>query len=490
MKENIYETVYITTSIPYVNARPHIGFALELVQADTLARYSRLLGYNTRFQTGADENAFKNVLAAKELNISTQELVDRNAEKFKKLAEVLNASPDNFIRTTGEGHRTGVEFFWNRLRTGDVYQRDYIGLYCPGCEDFFIERDLIDGRCPDHGTRPIEVSESNYFFRLSAYQEQLEDLLANNRIRIIPETRKNEVLTFVRQSLEDFSISRSSSRSEGWGIKVPGDPSQTIYVWVDALINYLSGLGYGQSELVGDFWSPDARKIHVIGKNVWKFHAVYWPCLLLSAGLPLPDALLVHGFLTQGGRKISKSTGTAFDPISYTSACGADSVRYFLLRAVSPFEDGDFSSERLVTLHNSDLANSLGNLVSRLASLCEKGDYGGFTKPDSLPAPDGFHEALGGFEFDRALKILWGLVSAMNRDIDQKQPWNYLKSKDLGKLYEDLDDWLNRLYTIAFWLQPFLPDAASRILKLLGAKEIKSGEALFPRKANMACSNS
>ena len=475
------DNVYVTTSIPYVNGRPHVGFALELVQADVIARYHRLTGKQTRFQTGTDENAFTNVLSAQEQGIGTRELVDRNSEVFRTLGKVLNCAADDFVRTSEEPHRRGVHALWRLLRPGDVYRKNYRGLYCIRCEDYYLERDLVDGRCPDHETEPVEVEEENYFFRLSAYQEQIEALLESGRIAVVPAKRRREVLSFVRQGLRDYSISRSAERVDNWGIEVPDDPTQVIYVWIDALINYISGPGFGSSQAWRAHWNEEVRKIHVIGKDVWKFHAVYWPALLLSAGLPLPDEIVVHGFLTVNGRKISKSLGNAVDPFECVEQFGADGVRYYLLRAVSPFDDGDFSTVRLRDLYNADLANGLGNLVSRLTTLAERGGYGRFETNGIPEPPTGFQEALEGYEFNKALASLWGPISQVNREIDAEKPWELLKTGEDEKLRHHLDRWLGELHRTGYWLQPFLPDASARVLKALGQKSVRAFGNLFPR---------
>jgi methionyl-tRNA synthetase len=472
---------YVTTSIPYVNAPPHVGHALELVQADAIARYSRLTGRETTFQTGTDENAFKNVEAARERGIPTQQLVDENSRSFRILCGALAISHDNFIRTTEHRHRSGVFEFWRRLRPQDVYKAAYRGLYCSGCEDFYLQKDLIDGRCPDHGTPPSVVEEENYFFRLSAYQAEIEELLVSGRLRIIPRERRNEVLAFVKRGLEDFSISREATRASGWGIPVPGDPSQVIYVWVDALINYVSGLGFGSGKEWRGFWSTRTRKVHVIGKNVWKFHAVYWPSMLLSAGLPLPDALVVHGFLTVDGQKISKSTGNAVDPLEYVRRCGQNAVRYYLLRAVQPFEDGDFSGDRLAQLYDRDLANGIGNLLSRLTALGAQSGYGRFDA-DGLPeAPAGYHKAMECYRFDRALSCLWDTASELNRDIERVKPWESLKRGATRPVRKHLSYWLGELYRVGYWLRPLLPNAGEQILETLSRDPICACEPLFPR---------
>ncbi len=472
-------SVYVTTSIPYVNARPHIGHALELIQADVIARYHRLIGRPTRFQTGTDENAFKNVQSANDLRISVRELVDRNSNLFRRLTTTVNASADNFVRTTDEQHRKAVQHFWQNLNQSDVYIKKYSGLYCLGCEDFYLERDLVNGRCPDHGTLLIEVEEENYFFRLSAYQERLETLLETDEIRIIPETRKNEVLSFVTGGLRDISISRSSDRSGGWGIPVPGTPSQTIYVWIDALINYVSGLGYGTNDEWKKYWSPDALKVHVIGKDIWKFHAVYWPALLISAGLNVPDEIVVHGFLTENSQKISKSRGSTYDPFDVIKEYGVDTVRYYLLRGVLPFGDSDFSAQRLVEVYNADLANGLGNLVGRLITLAHKvGDVKlDFSQTPS--APYGYHETLRNYEFHNALKSLWEIVTQLNRDIDAKRPWEALREGNTVLLKTQLTEWFGELRKVGYWLKPFLPLTSSRILEILSGDPISTHPPLF-----------
>ncbi len=472
--------LYVTTSIPYVNAQPHIGFALELVQANAVARYARLGGRTVRFQTGTDENAFKNVLAAQQQGLTTQELVDRNAEKFRALTQALSISIDDFIRTTEPRHRLGVHAFWRAIRPADVVQRDYLGLYCTGCEDFYLDRDLEDGKCPDHGTPPIEVAEKNYFFRLGQYESWLAEILDRRVLEVVPSSRRNEVLSFVRRGLTEFSISRASQRTKGWGTPVPGDDLQTVYVWVDALINYVSALGFGSNQQWRDWWNEDVEKVHVIGKNVWKFHAIYWPALLKSAGLPLPDKIVVHGFITADGRKIGKSLGNAVDPFGVIGRYGADAVRYYLLRAIPPFGDGDFSLARLDELYRTDLANGIGNLVSRLASLGDKIGYNNQRPPAGPPPPEGFKAALEAFEYDKALNVLFDIVTAVNRDIESHRPWELLRD-DVPELRRLLAGWFGQLWTLTVWIEPFLPSTSGRIAERLFSGPVRAVPPLFPR---------
>jgi methionyl-tRNA synthetase len=472
---------YVTTTIPYVNAPPHIGFALELVQADVIARYNRLLGNTVRLQTGTDENAFKNVLSAEARGIPVQQLVDENSERFRELAAALEVSVDHFQRTTDLTHRRAVDAFLARLQPGDVYTADYRGWYCTGCEDFYLETDAIDGRCPEHEIALVEVAEHNWFFRLSAYQKQLHDLVASRRIHVVPEAREREVLSFIARGLSDISISRDADRSRGWGIPYPGDPTQVVYVWIDALVNYLTGLGFPEPGDVERFWT-DAGVCHVIGKNVWKFHAVYWPALLLSAGLPVPDQIVVHGFLTSEGKKISKSSGDAPDPIEYVDALGVDAVRYSLLRHARPFEDSDFSRARLEAAYDSDLAHGIGNLTSRLTALCESANVSGLNNEVVPPAPPGYHEALNSFRFDLALSTLWEEIAELNREIGALRPWEHLKHGRVAEARAALEPLVARLGSVSYWLSPFLPRAALQIRCALAATTIVRAVPLFPSR--------
>jgi len=473
--------VYISTSIPYVNAAPHVGFALELIQADVIARYHRLTGNQIHFQTGTDDNAFKNVLSARKEGIPTRKLVNRNSKCYQSLMHALNVSSNLFIRTSGNTHRSAVHKFWRTLKSEDLYVKSYSGLYCEGCEDFYFKKDLINGCCPDHLTEPTEVQETNYFFRLSAYQEQIEKLLNTDTIHIVPGLLKNKILGFINSGLEDFSVSRSASRSGGWGIEVPSDASQIIYVWIDALVNYISGLGYGNNHHWTDFWNTQSYKIHVIGKNVWKFHTIYWPALLISAGLPLPDEILVHGFITENGQKISKSLGNIIDPFDLVDQFGTDAIRYYLLSSISPFEDGDFSVKRFREVYNGDLANGLGNLVSRITSLCDKAGYGSYKKNNDPNAPGNYLKSISVYEFNKAIKSLWALIGETNQDIDKKQPWKTLKTGDLSTLKKQLTEWLEKVQTVGYWLEPFLPETSRKIDALLSSDRINNSNPLFPR---------
>ena len=363
---------YITTAIDYVNGLPHIGHALEKIQTDVVARYHRSLGENVLFLTGTDENSLKNVQAAEKEGITVQELVDRNSQVFYNLKDVLNLSFDDFIRTTEKRHIEGVEKLWKACQK-DIYKKTYEGLYCVGCEAFYKESELVNGLCPEHKKAPELVKEENYFFKLSKYQNQLKELIEKNEFKIIPETRKNEVLSFINSGLEDICISRSKERAHGWGIPVPKDPNQIVWVWFDALANYITAVGYDLDEkMFQDLWPAD---IHFVGKGILRFHAVYWPAMLLSAGLALPKSIFVHGYITVDGGKMSKSIGNVINPIELVKKYGTEPVRYFLLREMPPTQDGDFTYEKFEDRYTADLARGLGNLVARVIALAQNPNF-------------------------------------------------------------------------------------------------------------------
>ncbi|HET7088485.1 MAG TPA: methionine--tRNA ligase [Anaerolineae bacterium] len=486
--ENTARRYYITTAIPYVNARPHIGHALEFVLADAVARWRRLRGDEVRFLTGSDENSLKNVQAAEREGIPTQALVDRNAGLYYALRDSLSLSFDDFIRTSVEPrHVDGVRKLWQACdRSGDIYKRAYRGLYCVGCEQFYAEDELVDGLCPDHLIRPEVVEEENYFFHLSRYADRLIDAIDSDRLRIVPQTRKNEVLSFIRRGLVDFSISRSKARAHGWGIPVPGDPDQVMYVWFDALGNYITALDYAnEGEAYRRYWVSSPHRVHVIGKNIIRFHAVYWPAMLLSAGVLLPTDILVHSFITIDGRKISKSLGNTIDPVELAQRYGVDALRYYLLREVRTTSDGDFTLERFVQAYNADLADQLGNLLNRAVSMV--GRYYG----DVVPAPgellpideeliqpakslaERVDEALDRFAPHDALAAIWDAIGAANKYVDDTEPWALAKRRKTDpsadvRLSTVLYNLVETLRLVAHYSLPFIPAAAESILRRLG----------------------
>jgi methionyl-tRNA synthetase len=475
-------TAFISTAIPYVNAKPHIGFAFELVQTDAYARYLRLTGHDTFSLTGTDENSLKNVRAAQEEGISTRALCDRNSQAFADLGPALNTAFSYFIRTSSEQHVRGAQRLWSRCRPEDIYKKHYSGWYCVGCEDFYAEKELQDGKCPEHGT-PLElIEEENYFFRLTNYQDALLELIESGKLRIVPDTKRNETLSFIRGGLMDFSISRSRKRAGDWGIEVPDDPDQVMYVWYDALANYISALDLDEdSENFRKYWLECPRRIHVIGKGINRFHTVYWPAMLLSANLPLPTEVFVHGYLTINGQKISKSLGNVIDPITQVNQFGADPVRYYLLRAISPTEDGDYSETRFVDVFNADLANNLGNLARRIETI---GGKAGFVPEDSPldPAPAGYHEAMADWRFNEAIAALWRVCADLNQRIEEIKPWELQKAGNTAELDTFLREMVAELRKIGHWLAPFMPGTAERIARLFApGRAIERGEPLFPR---------
>lgn len=488
---------YVTTAIPYVNAAPHIGFALELVQADVIARYHRIKGDGVMLLTGSDENSIKNVKAAEKQKISAQELVDRNAQSFKDVASKLNVSFDVFAKSSiKEEHWEGVKKLWELAdKNGDIYKKKYSGLYCPECEQFYKESELADGLCPEHRIKPELVEEENYFFKLSKYQDKIKELLETGKLEIVPPGRKNEVLSFVREGLEDFSISRSSSRAKGWGIPVPNDQSQIIYVWMDALALYLTGIGYGKDESLFNQWWP--ANVHVIGKGIIKFHALYWPAFLMSANLELPKKLFVHGYVTIEGQKISKSLGNVINPLDLLKTYQQDEIRYYLIREIPTFQDGDFSESALKDKINKELLGDLGNLVNRVLTLAENSKLSRFTGKEELGTKfnlESIGDKMDGLELHHALDEIMEFVRYCNKYVNDKKPWA-LEGKELeGVLYNLLES----LRIMAILLYPFIPSTSEKIAAKLGmgkteltlsscsfrkefSEKISKGELLFKK---------
>jgi methionyl-tRNA synthetase len=492
---------YITTSIPYVNGDPHLGHALEFVQADVLARHRRLRGDDVRFLSGTDDNALKNVDAALTAGLPVVEFVAEKAQQFVDLAAPLQLSNDDFIRTsTDPRHRRGVERLWTACaEAGDLYQRDYEGLYCSGCEAFLLSGDLRDGLCPEHNEAPELIVERNWFFHLSRYQNALLDLIGNGWLRIEPEHRRNEVLAFIRSGVTDFSVSRARERAQGWGIPVPGDPTQVIYVWFDALANYITALDFGHDgTCYDDWWRESDVRQHVIGKGIIRFHAIYWPAILLSARQPLPTTISVHDYLTVEGQKLSKSLSTGIDPLEVIDRYGPDALRWWFLRDVPRAGDTDFRSE-LISARANELADGLGNLINRTIALVSRhraegtrAQGGTVVEAASVLAlcaelPSAIDEALAVFDLRRAATALWEVVSEANRFVSATQPWELAKVARTGndsaaaQLDAVLRVLLDACSCIAHELRPFLPVAAERISVALADLDTQRGRALFPK---------
>ncbi len=484
------QTFYVTTSIMYANAEPHIGFALELIQADVLARYHRMLGEDVYFLTGTDEHGMTVARAAEKQSKEPQKLTDEIAGRVEKLAKLLDVSNDDFIRTTDrQRHWPAVEKLWRTLQErGDLYKKKYEGLYCVGHESFIKKSELQDGLCPLHRTAPEKIEEENWFFALTKYKDEVRHKIESGELRIVPETRKQEILNLLDDA-EDISFSRST-HALTWGIPVPDDPGQTIYVWADALTNYISALGYGTDEAKMKYWPAD---VHLIGKDIFRFHAMIWPAMLLSAGVPLPKAIYVHGFITIDGQKMSKTVGNIIDPFKVAEKYGSEVVRYFLLREIPSGDDGDFSYKNLEARYNADLANGLGNLVQRVATLIENNLDGELIFNQAVnykPKTEGYETALEQFRLHDAMGEIWGKIAEANQYVDDRKPWAEEKPDQFLVTMTTL---VVMIHHITRLLQPFMPETSKKIASIFGDdlknKDIpdsykfiiRKGEPLFPR---------
>jgi len=545
---------YITTSIAYANASPHIGFAMEVCQADALARYHRMKGDDVFFLSGTDENGLKIKKTALEKKTDPQKFVDENSAKFQLLLDTLNVSNNDFIRTTDKNrHWPAAQKLWNKLvEAGDIYKNSYEGYYCVGCEAYLTEKDLINSKCPHHKKAPEKIKEENYFFRLSKYSKRIQEKIESRELEILPESRKNEILNIIKSGLRDVSFSRPKTVLD-WGVPVPDDETQTMYVWCDALTNYISALGYGSnnnnnsisknstchfyeggnplspqpvnsaldektnnSKNFQKYWPAD---IHIIGKDILRFHAAIWPAMLLSTDLPLPKKIFVHGFITSDGQKMSKSLGNVIDPFEVIDKYGVDALRYYLLKEISSGGDGDFSYERFEEVYQADLANEIGNLTARIIALGIKtenqnspfhkeggedfvvGNEGNLkTKAESTWLD--YEKLLNNFKLNEALETTRKFMSACDEYIEKNKPWQLKSEKKAEVIYNLLES----LRQIAWMIWPFLPETANKIFAQLFANKqerkkelnknlteaqrwgrlktgmkIKKGEILFPR---------
>ncbi|RME28099.1 MAG: methionine--tRNA ligase, partial [Deltaproteobacteria bacterium] len=506
------ERFYVTTPIYYVNDVPHLGHAYTTIAADVLARFHRACGHDTRFLTGTDEHGQKIQKAASAQGLEPIELADRVVERFRRLWERLDISYDDFIRTTEPRHQKVVQRLFEMVRDrGDIYLGKYRGLYCTGCEEYYTESQAEKGCCPIHKQPLEQLEEDSYFFRMSRYGDRLLEYIERHPELVQPDYRRNEITSFVRQGLRDLSISRTSF---DWGVKVPGDPKHVIYVWFDALTNYISALGWDGTESGGELFERFWPAVHLIGKDILRFHAVYWPTFLMSAGIELPRTVFAHGWWTVEGEKMSKSLRNVVEPNMLVDTYGVDPVRYFLLREVPFGLDGDFSHQALMNRLNAELANDLGNLLRRTVSMVAK--YCDGTIPSSGPAESlelslletaekslrESVENLSACAFHRALESIWTLVRAANRYIDEAAPWSLNKEGNTTRLNTVMAHALETLRRVAVMLWPFMPSSAERMLGQLGmeadkqsldwrgiegwreplaGRKVRPGEPLFPR---------
>ncbi len=465
---------YVTTPIYYVNSTPHIGHAYTTIAADIVVRHRRQRGEETFFLTGTDEHGSNIPRVAEEAGLELREFVDRNAAAFQEMTVRVNASNDFFVRTTDPRHGALVQEFLQRIyERGDIYEGVYAGLYCTRCEAFYTEAELVDGLCPQHGIPPDFVEEKNYFFRLSAYQEALLRLYDERREIVLPSFRYNEARSFIERGLDDISVSRASQR---WGVPIPWDTSQVVYVWVDALINYWSALGFARADedLRPRFW-PEVR--HFLAKDILKFHCVIWPALLLAAGLEVPRQLFVHGYLLLDERKISKSAGNVIDPLDLIDVYGVDPVRFYLFRVATFGQDGSISLQGLHERYERELGNELGNLLSRTTAMVARYRDGRLRAAEVSGALGAQIDRVGGevparldeFDLTGALELVWELVRSLNRHVEQSAPWELAKDEsraaELDRVLYELGDGLR---AVAVAVASFVPDASERILSALG----------------------
>lgn len=511
------KTFYLTTAIDYVNSVPHLGTAYEKIGADALARFKRMEGLEVWFQMGNDEHSTNVLKAAEEKKLAPKVYCDQMRSQFTDIWQKLNISYDGFIQTSDpKHHQAAQKLFSEILKTGDIFEGEYVGWYCESCEAFYTEKDLVDGHCPHHKKKPKWIKEPNFFFRLSKYQDKLLEHIEAHPEFIMPEIRRNEVVSLIKQGLEDISVSRAGVK---WGIPLPNDPGHVIYVWFDALINYLTALGYGSDNFdeahFQKFWPAN---VHVIGKDITRFHCVIWPAMLMSAGLPLTKTVFGHGFVYLKGEKMSKSLGNVVTPLDVADVYGADALRYYLLRSSSFGADGNFTWEDFIKRYNSDLANDLGNLLNRSLGMARK--Y--FSSKISISTSDAklseedvalkdlaesvgdkIKKALnyeaGDLNYHLALEALWELIGATDKYIDQSAPWTLKKNNEEARLAQVLHNIFNAIRIVGLWLQPFLPETATKLYEQIQLplpntfasacqwdampQELNLGEAspLFPR---------
>ncbi len=470
---------YITTAIVYTNGEPHLGFAWEVLMADVLARYHRQQGDNVLFSTGTDEHGSKIAAAAAKAGQQPEEFTNQISQKFRDLTKLLNVSNDRFIRTTDKGHEQRAGLIWKQLEK-DIYKAKYIGWYDVKQEEFVPENRADPERMkPDHPQAYQKLEEENYFFKLSSYTDRIRDAIEKNELKILPETRRNEILSLLKDGLEDISVSRPKDKL-AWGIPVPGDDKQVMYVWVEALMNYLTVLGYPEHDDFKHFWPAN---VQVIGKDIIRFHAAIWPALLMSLGLALPKKLYVHGFINVEGKAMSKSLGTGINPNEVVAKHGVDAARYYLLRHLSSTSDADFSWDNFEASYNDELADQLGNAVQRTLAMVQKYQNGLIGDiPDGEHDTTAYAEALAACHFDRALDEVFEQVKGLNQYIDEEKPWALAKAGDEDHLREVLAYQASCLLEIADLLVPFLPETAAKITAIFKEGFIRAPETtLFPK---------
>ena len=468
--------VYLTTAIPYVNGAPHIGHAMDYIIADTYARYHKLCGDEVRFQAGTDEHGNKIFRKAAENNLPIQEYVDGNAAKFRDFIGKLDAEYTDYIRTTDADHMARCQEIWRRIKD-HIYSATYGGWYCVGCESYVTQKEYDEngGVCPDHQKPYEHLEEENYYFRISDFKDEIRARIESDEMLILPEFRKKEILKMLEEA-PDVSVSRPTSQLT-WGIPVPDDPNQTMYVWIDALSNYITILGYPDQSI--DEWWPAAAQF--VGKDILRFHAIIWPAMLLALGLPLPKVICSHGFIMADGQKMAKSIGNVVDPMEVIEKHGTDAFRYYFLRHVDTFADGDFTWDKYESAYSTELANDYGNLVQRLATMIAKN---GVSTSALKPAP--FDETYRGFmdkfEFSKAFDYVWEKIQQINKRIDDEKPWMLAKAGETEKLQQVLTSLAQDLKDANLMLSPFLPGATKKVADVFDAETVTPpATPLFPK---------
>lgn len=472
--------VYITTAIPYVNGNPHIGHVMDYLLADVCARYHRLLGDEVKLQVGTDEHGGKIAQKADSLGIEVQKYVDGNAEVFRKFIDGLGVDYTDFIRTTDAEHVKRCQEIWRRL-SDHIYKAEYEGWYCAGCERFVTQKEYDEnkGVCPDH-LKPYEkLKEENYYLRIADFKDRIMQAIEAGEMVILPEFRKRDVLKLLAET-PDVSVSRPVSQLK-WGVPVPGDESQTMYVWIDALSNYLTVLGYPDNE-ISDWWPAEAQ---FVGKDILRFHAIIWPAMLLGLGLPLPRNIISHGFVLADGVKMSKSIGNVVDPMEVLNKYGLDGMRYYFLRHIDTFNDADFTWDRYVEAYSNELANDLGNLVQRLAVLASKNGIESIGNVDEVEMDGEYKRLMDNYEYAKAFDFVWEKVQEINKNIDEEKPWLLAKNGDTAKLERCLKTLIGKLLDTNKMLKPFLPDTASKIEVIFSSPITPPEVPLFPKDFNL-----
>ncbi len=471
--------IYITTAIPYVNGTPHIGHSIDYLLADVFYRYHIKLGDEVRFQSGTDEHGNKVFSKAKDSGMDVRDYAKQNSQKFKEFISILEVKPTDFIRTTDEDHERRCQEIWKKLEK-HIYKSSYEGWYCEGCENFVTqkERDENNGICPDHQKAYQKLSEENYYLRISDFKDKIIDAIESGKLPVLPDFRRREMLELLKDA-PDVSISRPA-KSLSWGVPVPNDDSQVMYVWIDALSNYITVLGYPDND-ISDYWPATAQ---FVGKDILRFHTIIWPAMLLGLGLPLPKTICSHGHILSNGQKMSKSLGNVVDPVEVINKHGIEAFRYYFLRHIDTFVDSDFTWDKFEGAYNNELANDLGNLVQRLATLASKNNIViELNQNKSIKKDKEYNELMHSFEFSKAFNYVWEKVQQINKDIDEKKPWELAKSGTKEEVFDCLNTLINDLLYANALLEPFLPGTAEKITEIfaLNKKIIPPKTPLFPK---------